>query len=67
MSDTVREWDFDLELDDLFRWRCEQLERHFPHFVAFRLAMTGKDWHKAVRMKNLGFDDDKILNEFLDY
>jgi hypothetical protein len=60
------ELDVVLELDAAFEWRLEQLERHFPRFVAFRLAMTEGDWHKAVRMKNLGFTDDQILNEFLD-
>ena len=61
------ELEVEIEIDPEFEWRQEQLERHFPRFVAFRLAMTGKDWHKAVRMKNLGFSDDAILDEFLDY
>ena len=57
----------EVDLDPTFAWRLEQLERAgFHHFAAFRIAMTGCDYRKAVHMLELGASQDLIVNEFTD-
>ena len=61
------EVEVEVEVDPVFSWRVERLQREgFPRFVAFRLAMSGGDYRKMVRMRKRGATDDQILNEFTD-
>jgi len=66
--DPVPEWDIELEVDEVFEWRQQQLETAgFDRFPAFRLAMTGCDWHQAAAMLRAGASQEQVLDMFLDY
>lgn len=61
------EVEVEVEVDAEYRWRLEQLEHAgFEHFAAFRIACSGGDYRKAIRMRESGCPERLIVNEFVD-
>jgi hypothetical protein len=55
-----------VEVDEVFDWRRKMLqEAGFDRSIAFRLAVNGADWHKAVELLAQGCPQEQILEILL--
>jgi hypothetical protein len=68
MAKKDKAWEIELEFDEAFEWRLEQLKQAgFPHFPAFRLAVTdGLDYRKPIHMLEKGATVEQVLEMYLD-
>lgn len=53
----------ELEIDPLYLWRVEQMEKAgLEHFTAFRVAFNDADWRRAVELHEAGATDQQIID-----
>lgn len=54
--------DVEVDVDPLHEWRMQMLvQAGFTDFQAFRLSVSGADWHDAARLLRKGAEPDQIL------